>query len=202
LPSDTCPETEEKRLDLFEYILVITSVIYALAIAQVLSGIGRLAQTDAAIRRFLPHTLWVVILFTYVLLFWWAGWEFRTVVWTLPKYIYIMISPIFMFYSASLIIPARTDGPEVNLEKHFSKIKRPVLWSLFIAFFAQFADGPLLIGEPLWFSGRVLQAVLLCTVIWGVFVKNERLQVVPPIGVLLFFVFVSLTRLWTPGVIE
>jgi len=189
-------------LDLFEYILVITSVIYALAIAQILSGIGRLAQTEATIRRFLPHTLWVVILFVCILMFWWAGWEFRAVEWAFPKYLYIMITPIFMFYAASLIIPARTDGQEVNLKKHFSKIKGPVLWSFFIALLTQFADGPLLASEPLWFSGRVIQAVLLCVVIWGVFVKNEQLQAVPPIGVLLFLVFVSLTRLWTPGVIE
>ena len=55
-------------MDLFEYILVITSVIYALAIAQILSGIGRLAQTEATIRLFLPHTLWVVILFVCILI--------------------------------------------------------------------------------------------------------------------------------------
>ena len=43
--------TEEQTLDLFEFILIITSVIYALAVAQILSGISRLAQTPAAMVR-------------------------------------------------------------------------------------------------------------------------------------------------------
>ena len=189
-------------MDLFEYILVITSVIYALAIAQLLSGIGRLAQTEANVRRFLPHTLWVVILFVSVLLFWWAGWKFRTVEWAFPKYIYIMISPVFMFYSASLVIPARMDEQDVRLEKHFLRIKRPVYGLFFISLLAQFADGPILAGEPIWFSGRVIQVAVLGIVIWGVFVEDRRLQAVTPVGVLLFMVFVGLTRLWTPGVIE
>ena len=189
-------------MDLFEYILVITSVIYALAIAQVLSGIGRLAQTEANVQRFLPHTLWVVILFVSVLLFWWAGWEFRTVEWAFPKYLYIMISPVFMFYSASLINPARTDDQDVRLEKHFARIKGPVLWCYFVSLLAQFADGPILVGEPIWFPGRIYQVAMLSIVVWGVFVENRRLQSVSPIGVLLFMVFVGLTRLWTPGVIE
>jgi hypothetical protein len=102
-------KARENCLDLFEYILVITSVVYALAIAQLLSGVARLSQTDATVRRFLPHTLWVVILFVCFLMFWWAGWEFRAVEWAFPKYLYIMITPIFMFYAASLIIPTLAD---------------------------------------------------------------------------------------------
>lgn len=189
-------------MDLFEYILVITSVIYALAIAQLLSGIGKVAQAEANIQRFLPHTLWVVILFVSVVLFWWAGWEFRTVEWAFPKYLYIMISPAFMYYSTSLIIPARIDNENVDLEKHFFKIKGPLLWSFFISILAQFADGPILGNEPIWFSGRVFQVAVLSIVVWGVFVEDRRLQTIAPIAVLLFYMFIGLTRLWTPGAIE
>jgi len=189
-------------LDLFEYILVITSVVYALAMAQVLSGVGRLAQTEATIRRFFPHSLWVVVLFISILMFWWAGWEFRSVEWAFPKYVYTMITPICMFYSSTLIVPARTDIEDVNLERHFSKVRKPVLWSFFVALLTQFADGPLLADEPLWFTGRLLQAAVLSVVILGSLAKSKRLQTLSPIGLLLFLAFVSFTRLWTPGVIE
>jgi hypothetical protein len=66
----------------------------------------------------------------------------------------------------------------------------------------QFADGPILADEPLWFTGRLLQAVLLSAVILGALAENKRLQALSPIGLLLFLAFVSITRLWTPGVIE
>jgi hypothetical protein len=189
-------------LDLFEYILVITSVVYALALAQLLSGVARLSQSDAAVRLFLPHTLWVVVLFGSVLMFWWAGWEFRSVEWAFPKYLYTMITPIFMFYAAALIIPTPVNEKEVILEEHFSKIRAPVIWSLFVALITQFLDGPILAGEPWWFSGRIFQVAMLCMVIWGVFARSGRLQILPPLGVLIYLVFVSLTRLWTPGVVE
>jgi hypothetical protein len=189
-------------LDLFEYILVITSVVYALAIAQLLSGVARLSQSDAIIRRFLPHTLWVVILFVCILLFWWAGWEFRAVEWAFPKYLYIMITPIFMFYASSLIIPTLADEKEVILEEHFMKNRVPTLWSIFVALLTQFLDGPILADEPWWFSGRILQVAVLCMVIWGVVASRGRTQILPPIGFLLFLVYVSLTQLWTPGVVE
>jgi hypothetical protein len=189
-------------LNLFEYILVITSVVYALALAQILSGIARLAQSEATVRRFHPHTIWVVVLFISILMFWWAGWEFRAVQWAAPKYLYTMITPIFMFFSVSLIIPARIDDQELNLERHFLKIRRPALWSYFIALLTQFVDGPLLADEPWWFAGRAFQVVVLSVVILAVFTKNRWLQTLSPIGVLLFLTFVSLTILWTPGVIE
>jgi hypothetical protein len=186
-------------LDLFEFILVITSVVYALAMAQVLTGVGRLAQTEATIQWFLPHTLWIVILFMSILVTWWAGWEFREVEWVFPKYVYMLITPISFFFSSSLIIPQRTDGQEVNLEKHFLKIKGPALWAYFIGMLAQFADGPLLASEPLWFPGRVLQIGALSAVLLGILTEKGRLQALSSAGLLLFFIYVTLTRFWAPG---
>ena len=186
-------------MDLFEFILVITSVVYALALAQILLGVGRLAQTEATIRLFLPQTLWVVILFLTILTTWWAGWEFRSVEWVFPKYSYMMITPVFIFFSASLIIPQRTEVAEVDLNKHFLKIKRLVLSSYFIAILAQFADGPVLANEPLWFPGRIFQAAILGTVLLGAFTTKRRLQELSSIVVLLFLAFVTLTRFWNPS---
>jgi hypothetical protein len=107
-----------------------------------------------------------------------------------------------MFFSVSLIIPARIDDQELNLERHFLKIRRPALWSYFIALLTQFVDGPILANEPWWFAGRAIQVVVLSVVVLAVFTKNRWLQTLFPIGVLLFLAFVSLTILWTPGVIE
>jgi hypothetical protein len=186
-------------LDLFEFILVITSVVYALALAQILLGVGRLAQTEATIRLYLPHTLWVVILFLTVLTTWWAGWEFRAVEWVFPKYVYMLITPVFVFFSASMIIPQRTDVTEVALDRHFLKIKKLVLCSYFIAIFAQFADGPVLASEPLWFPGRIVQAAVLGTVLLGAFTTKRRLQELSSITVFLFLAYMTSTRFWNPG---
>jgi hypothetical protein len=81
-------------------------------------------------------------------MFWWADWEFRDVEWTLPKYLYTMITPIFMFYAIALIIPAPVHEKEMIPEEHLTRTRVTVIWSLFIALITQLLDGPILAGEP------------------------------------------------------
>ena len=185
-------------MDLFEFILIITSVIYALAVAQILSGIGRLAQTEATIRWFLPHTLWMVILFLNIFMAWWSSWEFRGLEWTFPKYAYIVIGPTLLFFACSLIVPQRAEKQQVDLEAHFFKIRRPFLWSIFLASLAAVADGTVLEDEPLWFPGRIGHVALLGTVLGGLFTENRRLQTLLAVAVMLALAYIVVTRLWLP----
>ena len=111
----------------------------------------------------------------------------------------MLITPVFVFFSASLIIPQNTDVEEVALDRHFLKINKLVLSSYFFAVLAQFADGPVLANEPLWFPGRIVQAAVLGTVLLGAFTTKRRLQELSSIVVFLFFVYITLTRFWNPG---
>ena len=154
-------------MDLFEFILIITSVIYAMAIAQILSGISRLAQTGAAIRWFLPHTMWIAILFIWVVLVWWSVWEFRSLDWTFPRYLYILIAPTIVFFTCSLLIPQNLDRQDVDLKAHFSHIRRLFLGSFAVASFVAVIDGTVLADEPLWFPGRIGHIVLVASVLVG-----------------------------------
>jgi hypothetical protein len=185
-------------LELFEFILIITSVVYALALAQILTGIARLAQTEATNELYFPHTVWTAILFIAILLTWWAGWEFRGVEWTFPKYVYLFVSPILIFFAASLMIPQRIAESGVNLEKHFKKVQRPVLWSYFTVLVIQFVDGSLLATEPWWFPGRLPQLAVLGAVAGCALTKSRRLQSAFSIGVLVFLIYVVIVRFWIP----
>ena len=105
-------------MDFFEYILIITSVIFAMAVAQILSGVSRLAQSPATVRPYLAHTVWVFIFFAYIFLIWWATWEFRAIDWTFAQYAYMLIAPTLLFFACSLLVPQRIDGEAVDLEEH------------------------------------------------------------------------------------
>ena len=185
-------------MDLFEFILIITSVVYALALAQILNGIGRLAQSETAIRLYLPHTVWTGVLFIAVLLSWWAGWEFRGIEWTFAKYVYLFVSPILIFFATSLLMPQIITESGVNLEKHFNRVRRPVLFSYFAVLVVQFVDGPLLASEPWWFPGRFPQLAVLGAVAGCAFTTSKRLQSVLSIAVLVFLTYVTVDRFWFP----
>jgi len=185
-------------LDFFEYILIITSVIFALAVAQILSGISRVAQSTSTIRPFLPHSTWVFNFFIFVFLIWWATWEFRDIEWTFPKYAYMLIAPTLLFFACSLLIPQHFEAAEVKMEEHFFRIRRPLFASYFIATLAVVIDGNLLSDEPLWHSGRFGHLALLGLAIWGYVSTNKTAHKVISLMTLLAFVSLIALRFWNP----
>jgi len=185
-------------MDLFEFILIIRSVVYALALTQLLTGIGRLAQSEASIRWYVPHTIWIVNLFIVTLVSWWSGWEFRDAEWTFSKYSYLFISPIFLFFATTLAIPWRIEDQEINLERHFIKVRRLALGSLFVVLLAQFIDGVVLATELILIPVRILQIAILGAVVAATTTENRQLQIAYSFGVLGFLVFVIIARFWLP----
>ena len=186
------------KLDLFEYILIITSVIFALAVAQILMGASRVAQSSAAFRTFFAHSVWVVVLFAFIFLVWWATWEFRSIDWTFPKYVYMLITPTLLFFACSLIVPANLDGEEVDLEAHFFQIRRPLLWSFLLATIAAFLDGSVLSGEPLCYPSRIGQAIVVGALICGIWTERRILHNAISLIVLSALVMLVLVRFWAP----
>ena len=185
-------------MDLFEFILIITSVIYAMALAQILSGVSRLAQTDAIIRWYLPHTLWIAILFVWVALVWWSVWEFRLIDWTFPSYLYMLIAPTLVFFTCSLLIPQELGKKKLDLEVHFLHIRRPFLGSFALATFVAVVDGSVLADEPFWFPTRVGHVALIVSVLVGLYTENKLVQNTVAAIVMIALVYIMITRLWNP----
>ncbi len=185
-------------MDLFEFILIITSVIFALAVAQILSGISRIAQSPSTIRLFLPHSIWIFNLFIFIFLIWWASWEFRETQWTFPQYAYILIAPTFLFFACSLLVPQRFEGDEFSMEEHFFRIRRPLFASYFIAALAVIVDGSLLADEPLWHSGRYAHLAILGLAIWAYLTSSRNAHRLIAVLTVVAFAFVIAIRFWNP----
>jgi hypothetical protein len=185
-------------MDLFEFILIITSVIFALAVAQILSGMSRIAQSTTKVRLFFPHSLWIVNLFLFIFLIWWASWEFRAVEWTFPKYAYMLIAPTLLYLSCSLLVPQQLNAETADLETHFFRIRRPLFVSYFFAAVTVMIDGNLLSDEALWHEGRYGQAVVLVAAISGVATTSRKAHRIIAIVTMLAFAALITTRFWIP----
>lgn len=155
-----------------------TSVIFALAVAQILSGIGRLAQAQGDVRTFSAHTLWVVQLFVSIFLVWWATWEFREVDWRFPEYGYLLLAPTLLFFACSLIIPGSIEGRSVDLEAHFFRVKRPLMWTFLVFTLVIVFDGPVLGTEPIVHPVRFWHSAWLLAAVWGIRSENRVSHVV------------------------
>ncbi len=187
----------EGALSLFEFILIMTSVIFALSVAQVLSGVSRLAQAGGEVRTFLAHTLWVVLLFTAIFLSWWATWEFRGVDWAFPQYAYLLLAPILLFFSCSLILPDDFGGASVDLEAHFFKVRRPLMWSWLVFTVVIVLDGPFLGTESVVRPIRFAHAVWLVAAAWGIRSTHRTTHIILAIAVLTTMGVLITTRFWS-----
>ena len=185
-------------MDLFEFILIITSVIYAMAVAQILAGVSRLAQTDAKIRLYPPHSLWTFTLFIWIFLVWWSAWEFRDLDWTFPSYLFMALAPTLVFFACSLLFPQTINDKELDLEAHFLRIRRPFIGAFLLATLAAVLDGSILSDEPLWFPSRVGHIVLIGTVFTGLFTTNRRAQSLIATVAVSALIYIAITRLWVP----
>jgi hypothetical protein len=180
----------------FEFILIMTSVIYALGVAQVLSGVSRLASTGGAVRPFVAHTLWVVILFTSIFLVWWATWEFREVSWTFPQYSYLLIAPILLYFACSLVMPRDSGEEDVDLEAHFHRVRRPLMWTFLVFTVVIVFDGPLLGTEPLVHPVRIWHSTWFVAAAVGAVSEGRRVHIGIAAVVLTTSALLVATRFW------
>ena len=83
-------------MTIFEYVMVIISIILGLGIAQLLRGFSKIARSET---RDHGLTLWAVLLFVLHLQVWWALWDVReTADWTQFKFYFIVLIPCTLLY--------------------------------------------------------------------------------------------------------
>ena len=177
--------------------MIMTSVIYALGVAQILSGVSKLASAGGIVHTFAAHTLWVVILFTSIFLVWWATWEFRDVDWAFAQYSYLLLAPTLLYFACSLVMPAIPTDGEIDLEGHFYRVRRPLMWTFLLFTLAVVLDGPLLGTEPLLHPVRIWHGIWMLAGIWGLKTQHRRAHVAIAWVVLFASASLVATRFWS-----
>jgi len=185
-------------MDFFEFILIITSIIYALCIAPLLSGVVRILQSDSKVRFYLPQAALALYLFISVVQLWWTMWWFRDVNWHFATYFFMVLEPSIMYLTCSLIFPHRLDGEEVSLEAHYFKIRVPFLIANTVVALLAYSDGVVMGIETLWHARRYVQIIALAIMMWALIDKRKMAQYVCAVGlVVIQLVFIGIW-FWAP----
>jgi uncharacterized membrane protein len=90
----------------FEFISVALSLIFALAISDILRS---LVPASAKSARFLPHIGWLVATFLLITYVWISLWRVKSIEWTGPIFVYSFLSPAITTVMARLLT---THSPE------------------------------------------------------------------------------------------
>jgi hypothetical protein len=92
-------------MSLFEFVIGMISVLIALAVVQLLVGIGRLVQARGKVTTYAAHSLWNMVIFVMLFLHWWSLWDFRDLAWNWAMFFFSLMGPTLSFFAATLISP-------------------------------------------------------------------------------------------------
>ena len=109
-------------MDVFEFILVLMTVIVSLGIAELLGGVVRVLQHELKPGHL--HWLWVLLIFNMQIQWLWFSWNFRDrSSWLFPEFMLLIAPPILLYMSAAVLFPSTSASDD--LDAHFFRRRRP-----------------------------------------------------------------------------
>ena len=115
-------------MNLFEFIMVLTSIIVGMSLTELLSGIA-----DSMTRRNKREFSWIHLLLSFALVFavigaWWELWDFHTTTeWAFSNLLLMLCPSIVLYLVARILNPGREFKSSV--EKYYFKNAR-LIWIL------------------------------------------------------------------------
>ncbi len=107
-------------MSIFEFIMVMVSLILALALAQALRGATEFVTSP---KRYLPHGSWLLLIILTILQTWWAYWDWNVISdWRFTTYLAALVFPMVLFIAVYLLTPA-TRARDIDWRSHFYAVR-------------------------------------------------------------------------------
>jgi hypothetical protein len=164
-------------MDPFAYLSVLTSIVLALGITRLMTGLGSLLQSRGRVKLYWVHLLWALNVFLFLVLNWWILYRWHTqTTWTFFLFLFVLLSPIISFLLTMLLFPdPLVDG--TDLKHHFYENHR---WFFVLAALLPPIDAvdTLLKGLPHFYAQGPLYVITLLIIfmfcIIAASTKDER----------------------------
>ncbi len=158
-------------MSIFEYLMVMTSIVLAVALTQLLRGMTEIWQSR---RRYVPHLTWVVVVSIATVQIWWAFWDLNKVAeWTAFRFGFVLTVPIVIFLASAVLLPQRIPE-DTDWRDHFLARRREFMVLMTIFGILGTVMSRILLDLPFTHPYRVWQVAIWSLVLAGVFVSSER----------------------------
>lgn len=108
-------------MDVYEFILIPSSIIVGLGVAELFGGVVRILRGE--LKAGSLHSLWVTLVFILQVQWFWASWELHgRSGWLFHEFILFIIGPIGLYMVAAILFPAVDSGR--SLDEHFLNRRR------------------------------------------------------------------------------
>jgi hypothetical protein len=182
-------------MSLFEFLMVLVSIIIGLGVAEVLTGIARQLRTRGSTQGYWVHSILVATIFFALLQQWWEIWGLRLEPeWPFYGLVMMVSGPVGLFLIAHLLFPEPMEG--ANIREYYYGIMRPV-WVLgVLTVVSSTVFRPLIFGEDLY---KLDNASSLFFIIGFVVLAISRRPIIHAIFVPIFLAVILLDVLqWNP----
>jgi hypothetical protein len=182
-------------MGLFEFLMVLVSIIVGLGLTEILTGVARSIRCRTSVEAYWVHSILVIALFIALLQQWWEIWGLRdTAEWSFLALLIMLAAPVCLFLSAHLVFPEPVEGKV--LRDYYYEEMRPI-WILgALAVVASTSFRPLIFGDALFSPDNATSFIGLAGFV-TLFVSKRRAFHAIFLPVLLILLLADIF-FWTP----
>jgi hypothetical protein len=160
-------------MSMFEYLMVMVSIIMGLGMTQTLRGLSKIVRGD---KPYLAVSLWASFFIYLYIQNWWAFWDLNTVgAWNQAYFILVISIPCAMFAATELLLPMGATA-DTDWRAHFFSVRRWFFLVMIVFTTVATMESWLLLGVPLTHPYRVMQGTILALLVVGLLSKHPRIQ--------------------------
>lgn len=155
-------------MGLFEFIMVMLSIIVGLGVAELLTGVASVLQNRVTVKVYWLHVILTAVIFLALLQQFWEAWGLRDVpTWSFGALLQFLGGPICLYLCARLLFPDPIKGGD--LETHYYGAMRPIWLLLGIANILSTTFRPIAFDQPLLAADNATSFILLMgvAVLWS-----------------------------------
>jgi hypothetical protein len=98
-------------MHMFEYVIVLISIVIGLALTHLMQGIAGLIQNPSRARIWWVHLVWVAYMILSISFWWW--WEFQLQnirTWTFSIYLFVLLYAFYLYLVCAVLFPHHLEG--------------------------------------------------------------------------------------------
>jgi len=185
-------------MQMFEYVIVLISIVIGLAVTHLMQGIAGLIQNPTRVRIWWVHLVWVAYMILSIVFWWW--WEFNLQqirAWTFPIYLFVIFYAFYLYLISAVLFPSRLEG--FDGYKDYFLARRHWFFGLLIGWSVIDIIDTRVKGADYFASvgadAYIFNSILALTSIVGMAVRRPAVQAILAVGQLAYVLF-GLLRLF------
>ena len=151
-------------MSLFEFLMVMVSIIIGLAMSELLTGVARLIRSRSETRAYWVQLVLVTAVFIVLVQQWWEFWQLRELQeWTFALVLLYLSELVGLFLIAHLLFPEHVRGADLHAYYHGEM--RAVWWIGVVTILIAMSFWHVAVGHPVFIADNISTLIGLCAFI-------------------------------------